>query len=54
MFDEDDDLVDWRKWNVVRRAKDQGKCGGDFAFTGAAAAESRYAIKTGKLYDLSE
>lgn len=39
---------------MVRSAKDQGKCGGDFAFSTAAAAQSLYAIKTGKLYDLSE
>jgi|OM-RGC.v1.019941538 Cysteine protease len=46
--------VDWRAWNVVRPPKDQGKCGGDFAFSTAASAESQFAIKTGKLYDLSE
>jgi C1A family cysteine protease len=54
VFEEDDITVDWRRWNVVRPAKDQGKCGGDFAFTSASIAESRFAIKTGKLYDLSE
>jgi len=46
--------VDWRSWGVVRPSKDQGKCGGDFAFSTAASAESQFAIKTGKLYDLSE
>lgn len=39
---------------MVRPAKDQGKCGGDFAFSTAAGAESQFAIKTGKLYDISE
>jgi hypothetical protein len=29
-------------------------CGGDFAFSTVAIVESAYAIKTGKLYDLSE
>lgn len=53
-FEEDDTLVDWRRWNVIRPAKDQGRCGGDYAFTTASNAESRFAIKTGKLYDLSE
>jgi C1A family cysteine protease len=49
-----DTNVDWRVWGVVRPSKDQGKCGGDFAFSTAASAESQFAIKTGKLYDLSE
>jgi C1A family cysteine protease len=53
-FSEEDMMVDWRDWNVVRPAKDQGKCGGDYAFSTASSAETSFAIKTGKLYDLSE
>lgn len=53
-FDEQAQSVDWRIWNVIGSVKDQGKCGGDFAFSTTAAAETAYAIKTGKLYDLSE
>lgn len=53
-YGDDDIMVDWRSWNVIRPAKDQGKCGGDFAFTSTSSAESLFAIKTGKLYDLSE
>jgi len=46
-FSVSDKLVDWRSWSVVGPVKDQGKCGGDFAFSTAAAAETAYAIKTG-------
>jgi hypothetical protein len=46
--------VDWRVWGVVRPVKDSGKCVGDYAFTTTAATETAFAIKTGKLYDLSE
>jgi len=49
-----DKAVDWRNWSVVGPVKDQGKCGGDYAFSTAAAAKTAYAIKTGILYDLSE
>lgn len=53
-FDLNDESVDWRTWGIVGSIKDQGSCGGDFAFSTTAAAESAYAIKTGKLFDLSE
>jgi len=45
---------DWRKKNVVTPAKDQGQCGSCWAFATVAIVESAYAIKTGKLLELSE
>ncbi len=45
---------DWRSKNSVSQVKNQGMCGSCWAFSAVAAAESHYAIKTGKLYDLSE
>jgi len=53
-FSASDTTIDWRSWSIVGSVKDQGKCGGDFAFSTAAAAEAAYAIKTGQLFDLSE
>ena len=53
-FSASEKTIDWRSWSVVGAVKDQGRCGGDFAFSTAAAAETAYAIKTGQLYDLSE
>ena len=53
-FSESVQLVDWRLWTIVGSVKDSGKCGGDFAFSTTAAAETAFAIKTGQLYDLSE
>jgi C1A family cysteine protease len=53
-FDDSSSNVDWRKWQVIGGVKDQGRCGGGYAFASAAAAESAYAIKTGNLHDLSE
>jgi len=52
-FDESVSSLDWRNWGVVGSVKDQGKCGGDFAFSTAGSAEAAYAIKTGQLLDLS-
>ena len=49
-----DTEVDWRDWDVVERMMDQGVCGSCYAFSTIAAAESAYAIMTGKLYKLSE
>ena len=49
-----DKAVDWRNRSVVGPVKDQGKCGGNFAFSTAAVTKTAYAIKTGILYDLSE
>ncbi len=45
---------DWRTKNVVSKVKNQSTCGCCWAFSAVQAAESHYAIKTGKLYDLSE
>jgi len=45
---------DWREKNVVSKVKNQGMCGSCWAFSAVQAAESHFAIKTGKLYDLSE
>lgn len=53
-FKKTDLFIDWRTWNVIGSVKDQGSCASDFAFTSSGAAASAYAIKTGKLFDLSE
>lgn len=45
---------DWREKNVVSPIKNQGMCGSCWAFSAVQTAESHYAIKTGKLYTLSE
>jgi C1A family cysteine protease len=46
--------VDWRKKGVVNPVKDQGQCGSCWAFSAISSIESNNAIKTGKLYSLSE
>jgi hypothetical protein len=46
--------LDWRDWTVVNSVLDQGVCGSCYSFSTIAAAESAYAIATGKLYKLSE
>lgn len=48
------DFVDWRQKNIVNSVKDQGQCGSCYAFSAVQAIESAWAIKTGKLYSLSE
>jgi len=53
-FSQNDQTVDWRSWDIVTEVKDLGKCVGDFASSASAAAASAYAIKTGKLFYLSE
>jgi len=46
--------VDWRTKNVVTPVKNQGVCGSCWSFASAETLESHWAIKTGKLEDLSE
>jgi len=46
--------VDWRTKGVVNPVKDQGQCGSCWAFSAVQAVESAVALKTGKLYNLSE
>ncbi len=49
--------VDWRKVNgtkYVNDIKDQGICGAAWAFSAVSVLESRYAIASGTLLDLSE
>lgn len=45
--------IDWRKKNVVTPVANQQSCGACWAFAAVEIAESRYAIKTGKLEQLS-
>ena len=46
--------VDWRIENKVSSVKNQGECGGCWAFSSVGAIESAWAIKHNILYDLSE
>jgi cathepsin L len=46
--------LDWRDKGVVQKIKDQGKCGGCWAFAAVGAQESAWAIKKGQLTSLSE
>jgi cathepsin L len=46
--------VDWRTKGVVTAVKDQGQCGGCWAFSAAETLESAVAIATGKLLTFSE
>lgn len=48
------DKFDWRDKGVVNSIKDQGQCGSCWAFSVIQAAESAYALSTGKLYSFSE
>ena len=46
--------VDWRTQGAVNAVQDQGQCGSCWAFSAVGAMESRYKIKNGQLYKLSE
>ena len=46
--------VDWRKYHKVSSVKNQGHCGGCWAFSSSGAIESAWAIKNNVLYNLSQ
>lgn len=46
--------VDWRSKGVVSDIRNQLQCGSCYSFSAVSTLESAVAIKTGKLYDLSE
>ena len=46
--------LDWRKKGVVTGVKDQGHCGGCWAFSTTGSVEGVVAIKTGHLFNISE
>jgi len=50
----DKDSVDWRDEHKVTSIKNQGMCGGCWAFSSVGATESVWAIKHNMLYNLSE
>jgi cathepsin L len=47
-------MFDWRYYGIVSRARDQGNCGGCWAFGTLGAFEGAYALGMRKLVDLSE
>ena len=54
LFETDKGSVDWRDEYKVSAIKNQGSCGGCWAFSSAGAVESAWAIKNNVLYNLSE
>ena len=48
------DSVDWRDKYKVSSVKNQGQCGGCWAFSSVGAVESAWAIRHNTLYNLSE
>jgi len=46
--------VDWRKKDAVTSIKNQGQCGGCWAFSATGAVEGVVAINTGVLHNISE